>query len=305
MAATYKDYYKILGVDKSASPSAIKSAYRKLAKKYHPDVNKEPGAEDRYKDINEAYEVLNDPQKRATYDQLGPDWQAGAGQGGFGGGFPGGVHMDFGDGAGDFSEFFRTIFGGVGGFSRASGFPGGGFRTAGRRGSDVEASLELSIREVVHAPLRKTLTLRDSSGTARTIEVNLPRGMSDGSKLRLRGQGNPGTGGGKSGDLFVTLRFRPDPVFTVEGCDLEVKLTVAPWDVVLGGTAEVPTVDGSVKIKIPAGTAAGTRLRLKGKGLPLREPGMAGDLFARVEIATPRADSSEQKELWERLRALS
>ncbi|EEX49087.1 DnaJ C-terminal domain-containing protein [Jonquetella anthropi] len=297
MTASYKDYYKILGVERTADGAAIKSAYRKLAKKYHPDVNKAPDAEARYKDINEAYEVLNDPQKRATYDQLGPDWQsASQGAGGFGG-FPGGTRVDFG-GAGDFSEFFRTIFGGFGGGGRTF------HSSAGRRGSDVEASIELSIREAFHAPMRKTLTLRDERGS-REIEVNLPRGLSDGTRLRLRGQGSPGLGGGPNGDLFVTVRFRTDPVFAVQGWDLEVKVPVAPWDAALGGTAKVPTVDGSVTVKIPAGTRGGMRLRLKGRGLPLREESLSGDLFARVEITTPQSLTPQQKELWERLRALA
>lgn len=301
MSVSYKDYYKILGVDKKADERAIKSAYRRLAKKYHPDVNKESGAEERYKDINEAYEVLSDPQKRSTYDQLGPDWQnyqQGSGAGGFSGGFPGGMRMDFGDGDG-FSDFFRTIFGGMGASA------GSGRRSYRSAGADMEVTLEMSLREAMHAPLHRKMTLRDSDGTTREIDVNLPRGIVNGSKLRLRSQGGAGLGGGPAGDLFVTVRFRQDPLFELEGCDLTVKISVAPWDAVLGGTVAVPTLDGSVNVKVPAGTRGGTRLRLKGRGLPLREAQLSGDLFARVEIDTPDKLSDAQKSLWEQLRALA
>lgn len=312
MSVAYKDYYKILGVSKSADEKEIKTAYRKLAKKYHPDINKAPDAEQKYKDVNEAYEVLNDPEKRKLYDDLGPNWQAGqqyAGgpQGGFGG-FPGGgVHMDFGgEGGGDFSDFFRTIFGNMaGGGSRFSGgdfFGGARNRTA--RGQDAEVEMTLTLADAMSAPTKRSMTLRGASGE-RTIEVNLPRGIREGSKLKLRGMGNPGRNGGENGDLYVIVRLAPDNRFEISGYDLTAHVSVAPWDAVLGGSVSVPSPDGSLKVKVPAGTQPGTRLRLHGKGLPMRDPDARGDLYATIGIAMPRSVSEKEKALWEQLKDLA
>ncbi|MDY4033260.1 MAG: DnaJ C-terminal domain-containing protein [Pyramidobacter sp.] len=305
MSVAYKDYYEILGVSKAATEQEIKSAYRKLAKKYHPDVNKTPGAERKYKDVNEAYEVLHDPEKRQKYDALGPNWEAAQQSGGFQGfdGFPGGVHMEFGDGGG-FSEFFQTIFGTMGGSARgfsASDLFGGRGRAA--RGEDSEVRITLSLADVMAAPLKRNMTLNGAAGP-RTIEVNLPRGIREGSRLKLRGQGTPGRGGGENGDLYVVVHIETDSRFEISGYDLVTAVTVAPWDAVLGGTVSVPSPEGALKVKVPAGSQPGTRLRLHGKGLPMRGGSLRGDLYATIGISVPQNVSSRERELWEQIRAL-
>ena len=310
MSVAYKDYYEILGVSKTATEQEIKSAYRKLAKKYHPDVNKTPGAERKYKDVNEAYEVLHDPEKRQKYDALGPNWEAAQQFGGQGGGFQGfggfpggGVHMEFGDGGG-FSEFFQTIFGNMGGSARgfsASDLFGGRARTA--RGEDSEVRITLSLADVMAAPLKRNMTLSGAAGP-RTIEVNLPRGIREGSRLKLRGQGAPGRGGGENGDLYVVVHIETDSRFEISGYDLVTAVTVTPWDAVLGGTVSVPSPEGALKVKVPAGSQSGTRLRLHGKGLPMRGGSLRGDLYAVIGISVPQNVSSRERELWEQIRAL-
>lgn len=310
MSVAYKDYYEILGVSKTATEQEIKSAYRKLAKKYHPDVNKTPGAERKYKDVNEAYEVLHDPEKRQKYDALGPNWEAAQQFGGQGGGFQGfggfpggGVHMEFGDGGG-FSEFFQTIFGNMGGPARgfsASDLFGGRGRAA--RGEDSEVRITLSLADVMAAPLKRNMTLSGAAGP-RTIEVNLPRGIREGSRLKLRGQGVPGRGGGENGDLYVVVHIETDSRFEISGYDLVTAVTVAPWDAVLGGTVSVPSPEGALKVKVPAGSQSGTRLRLHGKGLPMRGGSLRGDLYAVIGISVPQNVSSRERELWEQIRAL-
>lgn len=310
MSVAYKDYYEILGVSKTATEQEIKSAYRKLAKKYHPDVNKTPGAERKYKDVNEAYEVLHDPEKRQKYDALGPNWEAAQQFGGQGGGFQGfggfpggGVHMEFGDGGG-FSEFFQTIFGNMGGSARgfsASDLFGGRGRAA--RGEDSEVRITLSLADVMAAPLKRNMTLSGAAGP-RTIEVNLPRGIREGSRLKLRGQGVPGRGGGENGDLYVVVHIETDSRFEISGYDLVTAVTVTPWDAVLGGTVSVPSPEGALKVKVPAGSQSGTRLRLHGKGLPMRGGSLRGDLYAVIGISVPQNVSSRERELWEQIRAL-
>ncbi len=316
MSVAYKDYYEILGVSKTASEQEIKSAYRKLAKKYHPDVNKAPGAEQKYKDVNEAYEVLHDPEKRQKYDTLGPNWEAaqqgfpGGGSGGFQGfgGFPGGgVHMEFGGDASNFSEFFQTIFGGRSGAGSARGFNASDVfsrtRTRSRRGQDAEVEITLTMADVMSAPTTRRMTL-SSGGAEHSIEVNLPRGIREGSRLKLRGQGHAGANGGENGDLYVIIHIADDSRYEINGYDLTVSAEVAPWDAVLGGTANVSAPDGRVKVKIPAGTQNGTRLRLHGKGLPMRDEGLRGDLYVKVSIAVPKEISKREQELWEAIRAL-
>ena len=310
MSVAYKDYYEILGVSKTATEQEIKSAYRKLAKKYHPDVNKTPGAERKYKDVNEAYEVLHDPEKRQKYDALGPNWEAAQQFGGQGGGFQGfggfpggGVHMEFGDGGG-FSEFFQTIFGNMGGSARgfsASDLFGG--RGPATRGEDSEVRITLSLADVMAAPLKRNMTLSGAAGP-RTIEVNLPRGIREGSRLKLRGQGAPGRGGGENGDLYVVVHIETDSRFEISGYDLVTAVTVTPWDAVLGGTVSVPSPEGALKVKVPAGSQSGTRLRLHGKGLPMRGGSLRGDLYAVIGISVPQNVSSRERELWEQIRAL-
>ena len=313
MGVAYKDYYKILGVSKTANDQEIKSAYRKLAKKYHPDVNKEAGAEQRYKDINEAYEVLSDPDKRQKYDTLGPDWERAQQFGGQGGGFqgfggfPGGVRMEFnGDGSG-FSDFFQTIFGQMGG--QGGGFSGDifgrGSSRASRasRGQDSEVRLTLSLEDVLSAPTKRKITLKGQSGP-RTIDVNLPRGIREGSKLKLRGQGSAGRNGGENGDLYVVVHIDNAGRYEIDGYDLTTSVNVMPWDAVLGGVANVQTPEGAVKVKIPSGAQPGTRLRLHGRGLPMRGGDLRGDLFAKIEITMPTEISSRERDLWEQIKGL-
>ncbi len=312
MSVAYKDYYEILGLPKNATEQEIKKAYRRLAKKYHPDVNKAPDAEQKYKDVNEAYEVLNDPEKRKLYDNLGPNWQAGQQFGGQGfhgfEGFPGGgrVHMEFGDDGRGFSEFFRTIFGsmagGSGGFDAADLF-GGRARSRASRGADSEVQITLSLEDVMNAPTARRMTL-NGEGAPRIIEVKLPRGIREGSRLKLRGQGAEGLNGGERGDLYVVVHIAADPRFEMSGYDLNTDVSVNPWDAVLGGTAEVATPDGAVKVKVPAGAQSGMRLRLHGKGLPMRGTNLRGDLYAHIRIAVPKEISSRERELWEQLRQL-
>jgi curved DNA-binding protein len=301
----FRDYYEVLGVSRDASEDEIRSAYRRLARAYHPDVNKEPGAEDRFKEISEAYEVLRDPEKRERYDRLGANWKAGqdvSGAPGFDG-FDGyeDVRVDFGGadfGGTDFSDFFEAMFGGrarTRRAGRASGFAAGGFSG---RGTDQEAVLELTLEEAA-AGGRRQVSLADG----RDYEVNIPRGVRDGQRIRLAGEGGRGLGGGPSGDLFLRVRIKPDPRFRVKGDDLEVDLPVAPWEAALGATVEVPTLTGRARLKVPAHSSCGRRLRLHGEGMP--SDGGAGDLYAVVKIAVPKRLPREERELYERLAEVS
>ncbi|GHS85289.1 molecular chaperone DnaJ [Synergistales bacterium] len=282
----YKDYYKILGVEKTASKSEIQKAYRKLAKKYHPDVSSAKDAERRYKEINEAYEVLKDPEKREKYDTLGADWQQGQD-------FTpppgwGRENINLGGDFGNFSDFFKTIFGG--------GFGGGGDYQSKRtpqRNSEVELeiSLEDAARGGTHTFL---LTMRGASEPTK-INVKLPRGVSDKSRIRLSGKAPGG------GDLYVTLRIAPHSVFEVDGYNLSRSVKIAPHTAVLGGTVSVDTLDGKIDMKLPPLIQSGQKLRLKGKGLPKRAEGENGDMFVKVEIAVPKSLTEQQKKLWEQL----
>jgi curved DNA-binding protein len=302
---SFRDYYEVLGVPRGASDEEIRGAYRKLARTYHPDVNKEAGSEDRFKEVSEAYEVLRDPEKRERYDRLGANWKAGedvsgaegfggfgGGQGGFGagqGGF-GDVRVEFGDGNG-FSDFFENLFGARGpGRGRGAGFEG-----FSARGGDHEATLEISLEEAARGGRRKI-----SLGDGRDYEVNIPAGVRDGQRIRLAGEGGQGVSGGPSGDLFLRVRIKPDRRFRVEGDNLTVELPVAPWEAALGASVEVPTLDGKARVKVPAGSSSGRRLRLKGEGMP--GPGkQRGDLFAVVKIVVPKKLSERERELFEQL----
>lgn len=305
----FKDYYAALGVSESATPEEIKKAYRKLARKYHPDVSKEADADARFKEVGEAYEVLKDPEKRAEYDQLRkygargdgsfeppPGWQSasGFGTGGY-------TEAD----AGQFSDFFEEIFGGRRG--GAGGFGGGGFRqhTMKRRGEDVHARLSLFLEETFHGCEKQVQYIvheLDDHGRLvprkKHLKVKVPAGMREGQHIRLKGQGSPGIGGGASGDLFIEVELAPHPHFTVEGRDLLVTIPVAPWEAALGASVTVPTVGGKVNLKIPQGSNSGRKLRLKGKGLPGKHP---GDQIVVLQVVLPEQHSDKARSLYEQL----
>jgi curved DNA-binding protein len=306
MAVGYQDYYEALGVPRDASSEEIRRAYRKLARQYHPDVNKEPGAEDRFKEVSEAYEVLRDPEKRERYDRLGANWRAGqdvSRAGGFEEAVGGGdgfreVRVEFGDG--DFSDFFESVFGGRGrarGGTRA-GRPGSGSFSI--PGADQEAVLEISLEEAARGGRR-----RISLGDGPELEVEIPRGVRDGQRIRLAGEGDPGIGGGPPGDLYLRIRLRPDPRFRVEGRDLHTDLPVTPWEAALGAEVPVPTLDGTARVKVPPGSSSGRRLRLRGQGLPGSGAATDGDLYAVVEIHVPKKLIKKERELFEQLASTS
>ncbi|ARP95344.1 DnaJ C-terminal domain-containing protein [Bordetella genomosp. 13] len=292
----FKDYYGILGVARTASNDDVRRAYRKLARKYHPDVSKEPDADARMRDINEANEVLGDAARRAAYDQLldgvsvgdnrqpPPGWERGFA---FHGAEPG---------ADGFSEFFSSIFGG-----RAAGGQQG-YRA---RGEDHHAVIEVDLEDALHGATRE-ISLRametDAHGLpqirTRTLSVRIPAGVREGQQIRLAGQGLPGVGGAANGDLLLEVRFRPHRLYRAEGRDLYLTLPVAPWEAALGATVHVPTPSGTVEVSVPAGSRNGRKLRLKGRGLPGRP---AGDLYLVLDVALPPADTQRARELYERM----
>ncbi|MFP4132030.1 DnaJ C-terminal domain-containing protein [Thiohalospira sp.] len=305
----YKDYYDILGVSRDATQDDIKKAYRKLARKYHPDVSEAADAEERFKEVGEAYEVLSDPEKRAAYDQLGSNWQQGQDfrpppdwDTGFefrGGGFAG-------EG---FSDFFEFVFGGgspfgpdMAGGGRGRG-GGGGFRS---QGEDHHAKVAIDLEDSYSGATR-TITLQvpeyDPQGRLvrrqRQIEVRIPKGITSGQRIRLSGQGAPGMGGGPAGDLYLEVEFRPHRLFQVDGHDVTLELPIAPWEAALGAKVSVPTLGGSVELSIPEGARSGQRLRLKGRGLPGNP---AGNQYVRLKIEAPAAKTDEQRELYQRMR---
>jgi len=295
----YKDYYAVMGVGRDASQDEIKRAYRKLARKYHPDVSKEPDAEARFKELGEAYEVLKDPEKRAAYDGLGADWKAGQDfrpppdwNEGFefhGGGFTGATPEQF-------SDFFDSLFG--------RGTPGGGFTRSTRhafhaRGEDTYAKILIDLEDAYTGKSR-TVTLEHTEVGAdgrpavrsRALNVRIPKGVRQGQHIRLAGQGSPGIGKGEPGDLFLEVEFRPHLYYRVEGRDVFIDLPVAPWEAALGATVKVTTPSGDIDLTIPANSANGRKLRLKGRGIPAKEP---GDLYVVLNIALPKADSEAAK----------
>jgi curved DNA-binding protein len=317
MAVQFRDYYETLGVSKTASDDEIRKAFRKLARKYHPDVNKDKAtAEEKFKQINEAYEVLGDPEKRRKYDELGANWNQ---PGGFqpppgwdtqqsGGGFRrytsgdgGGVEFEFG-GTG-FSDFFEAFF--SGGRSQA-GFGGGSFgqrRTGAERGSDVEADIMVTLEEALHGSKRTISLRRGNSNKVETYQVKIPKGVHEGQRIRLAGQGEAGAGGGKSGDLFLRVRLARHPDFTVEGNDLIHEVKIPPWQAALGGELQVPTLEGNVRLKLPPGTQGGQRFRLRGHGLPTAA-GTRGNLFVEAQIQIPKKLTEREREIWSQLAEL-
>ena len=301
MPVAFQDYYEALEVSRDASEDEIRQAYRRLARRYHPDVNKEPGAEDRFKQISEAYEVLRDPEKRERYDRLGTNWRAGqdvSGAAGFGDGFDAGngfgdVRVEFG--GGDFSDFFESLFDRP---RRPAGRAG--FEGFSMRGGDHEAVLDLGLEEAARGGKRWL-----SLGDGRSVEVDIPRGVLDGERIRVPRQGSAGVGGGQAGDLFLRIRLRPHPRFRIEGRDLYVDLPVAPWEAALGAEVPVPTLDGTARVKVPPGSSSGRRLRLRGQGMPGSRGAPAGDLYAVVTIRVPRKLTKKERELFERLASVS
>ncbi len=296
----FKDYYQTLGVDRTASQDDIKRAYRKLARKYHPDVSKEQDAEARFKEVGEAYEVLQDPEKRAAYDQLGPNWKAGQDfrpPPDWAQGFE--FRHDGFDGAGgaQFSDFFESLFG------RGFGFGGAGRSGGGHaRGEDSHARVLIDLDDAYHGASRSfTLTTTEPGADGRprtkkrTLNVRIPKGVRQGQRIRLAGQGTPGAGRGQPGDLYLEIDFRQHPYYRIEGRDVYLDLPVAPWEAALGATVTAPTPGGPVELKIPAGSAADRKLRLKGRGIPGDPP---GDFYAVLEIALPPADSEAAKAVY-------
>ena len=314
MAVQFRDYYETLGVSKTATDGEIRTAFRKLARKYHPDVAKDKkAAEEKFKEINEAYEVLGDPEKRKKYDELGagwnqpggfqppPGWGAGAPGGGsqqwqWSGGENGGVEFEFG-GTG-FSDFFEAFFGGGRGRSAFAGF--GGREATSERGADVEADIMVTLEEALHGSTRPVSLRRARSNKIENYQVKIPRGVHEGQRIRLAGQGEAGVRGGKSGDLFLRVRLARHPDFSVEGSDLIHEEKVAPGQAVLGAELLVPTLEGNVRLKIPPGTQGGQRFRLRERGLP-GVSGKRGDLYVDVQIQVPKKLTERERELWTEL----
>ncbi|WP_206606068.1 DnaJ C-terminal domain-containing protein [Steroidobacter cummioxidans] len=292
----YKDYYKIMGVARDAGQDELKRVYRRLARKYHPDVSKEKDAEARFKEVQEAYEVLKDPQKRAAYDQLGSNWRQGQEfrpPPDWGQNFE--FSNAFGDQEGGFSDFFSSLFGGAArGGGRARGAGGRGFAMAG---DDQVASIEIDLEDSFRGGTQ-TIELKSGPGATRKLKITIPQGIVEGQRIRLAGQGSPGHGGGPAGDLYLEVRFRKHKLYQVEGRDVTLTLPVAPWEAALGATVPTPTLAGPVDLRIPANAKAGQRMRLKGRGLPGATP---GDQYVVLKIVLPPADTSQARELYERM----
>lgn len=289
----FRDYYQILGVDRDVSADELKKAYRRLARKYHPDVSKQADAEDKFKEVQEAYEVLKDPEKRAAYDQLGHDWKAGQE---FRPPPDWSSSVHFGEGvdlgAGGFSDFFESLFGE---FHGHRGRAGGGFRA---RGQDEVTRVSVSLEEAYRGTSRtiglKTVDERGRPST-RTLKFKIPAGVTDGQRIRLAGQGGPGMGGAAAGDLFVEVKLAPHHRYQISGRDLHMDLPVAPWEAALGSSMRLETIAGPVDLKIPPGAQSGQRLRLRGKGLPGKTP---GDLYVRLMIKVPPAQSEADRQFY-------
>ena len=296
----YKDYYKIMGVERNATQDEVRRAYRKLARKYHPDVSKETDAELKFKDLGEANEVLSDPEKRAAYDQLGSNWKAqqdfrpppGWGTGfEFHGGPPGGNQQGF-------SDFFESLFG-----QTRTG--GGGGRSFHRQGEDHHARILVDLEDSFKGASR-SISLQVPGVTSdghvttrnRTLKVRIPKGIRQGQQIRLGGQGATGMGSGKAGDLYLEVEFKPHGHYRVEGADVYLDLPLAPWEAALGAQVNVPTPSGAIDLKIPANSKAGKKLRLKGRGIPAKTP---GDLYVILQIALPPADNEKTRDIYRQM----
>jgi len=319
MALKFQDYYDTLGVPRTASAEDIKLAFRKLARIHHPDVAKDKVAgEVKFKEINEAYEVLGDPAKRQRYDELGPNWQdpgnssaSGGGQRGRSQAPQGGPGFEF-NGSTGFSDFFESFFaGGRDGFGsrhHAQERAGRDEEAFAQPGQDVEADLLVTLEEILRGAQRKVSLRRPGmdgeAARTNTYQVRIPTGMREGQRIRLAGQGSAGHGGAPAGDLYLRIRLARHPDFNVQGADLHYDLDLAPWEAVLGVKTKIPTLDGATSLTVPPGTASGSQLRLRGLGLP-KEDGTRGDLYASVRIQTPVAVTSEERAAWEKLAAVS
>ena len=303
MSVQFKDYYATLGVPKGASQDEIRTAFRKLARQYHPDVAKEKkGAEAKFKEINEAYEVLSDGEKRQKYDTLGPDWERMAPRGrsrpGAGQGMGGGASF----GGTGFSDFFEQFFAGRAGRSQSQPFPGANpfERQRNSRGEDVEADLLVTIEEALRGAKKKISFRGGDSSRVETYEVAIPKGVREGQRIRLAGKGEAGATEGRAGDLFLRVRFERHPLFRADGANLVYELELPAWKAVLGCEVSVPTPDGEVRLKIPPTSQQGRKLRLKGRGLPVTAEGR-GDFYVQLEITLPTETSAEERQTWEKL----
>ena len=331
MPVEYKDYYQLLGVTRNASVEDIKKSFRTLARKYHPDVAKDKKmAESKFKEINEAYEVLGDPENRKKYDQLGANWKQGAqfqqpppGRGGpfrqTAGRGMGGEDFNFEFEGTGFSDFFEQFFGGQSGRAGGSS-PFGSRRTAGgvdetfrqsaaaQRGEDVRGDILITLEEVLKGGMRAITVRRTNARTgqeeSQTYQVRIPAGVRTGQSIRLRGKGDAGFAGGSAGDLYLRVRYAQHPDFETRGADLVGSLELTPWEAILGATVPVQTLEGAVSLKVPAGTQQGYQLRVRGKGLPAGG-GKTGDLYVGVSIQVPPQSSEEEKRLWKQLAAKS
>ncbi|MDB6128338.1 MAG: molecular chaperone DnaJ [Verrucomicrobia bacterium] len=321
MAVEFKDYYAVLGVSREATADEIKTAFRKLARKYHPDVAKDKKtAEEKFKEINEANEVLSDPEKRKKYDELGPDWQsggapAGGGRQNWGGANGSSGETEFHFGGTGFSDFFEQLFGARGGGQNPDL---GHFFNQGRGrgqsadapqyampGRDIEGDILVTLDESLHGSMRNISLQRIDPATGETktetFTVRIPPGAQEGRRIRVPGKGGAGAGGGAAGDLYLRVRLAAHPDFEARGTDLYHELELAPWEAVLGAQIVVPTLSGSVKLTIPPGTKQGRQLRVRGRGLPRSPAGTHGDLFVIVKIQVPAEITKEERELWEKL----
>lgn len=295
----FKDYYQALGVPREANADDIKHAYRRLARKFHPDLNKQPDAETRFKELGEAYEVLKDPEKRAAYDDVGKRWQGGADQApppGWDSGYEFRGGQADGGGFGEHSDFFEALFGRRGAQAR---------RRAPPRAQDHHAKVQIDLADAYRGAqrgIRLQVPTLDAHGqvvlSERTLDVAIPAGVREGQHLRLAGQGAPGFDGAPAGDLYLEIHFRPHPLYRVDGRDVYLELPVAPWEAALGATVDVPLPDGSVQMSVPAGSGQGRKLRLKGKGIPGKT---AGDLYVLLQIAVPPPANDAQRQAWAEL----